>query len=101
MNLIIENHQTLASTSSTEYADIESANKFNEKLHDRFHNEFHIGMNQNEYERSDILYNNCQKFITPFQSQNINYVYQLFMLLLIIVSISFFLVYLITRFWLN
>lgn len=98
MNVITDNHQTLASTSSAEYAEIESANKFNENLH---YQSFHVGMNQNEYDHSDVLYHNCQKYITPFKSTNWNYAYQFFMLLLFIVGISFFIVYLITRLWIQ
>ena len=95
MDVSIDNYRTLASTSSAEYADIDSANKFNENLHDQ---SFHIGMNLNEYEHPDILYNNCQKFVTPFKSRNLNYAYQFFVLILMICGISFFVVYLITGF---
>lgn len=102
MNIIIDNWRTLGSTSSTEYIDIESANKLNESLHNDDMN-FYIGMNQSNPENSSILYNNCKKFITPFNSKNIiwNHCYQLFMLMLIIIGFSFFVVYIIIKFWMN
>ncbi len=109
MNLVSDTHDTLGSTSSTEYGNPNTYHEHNNVRQSLLNKDFVIGMNKYKEENDHILYDNLIRFINPFDScscptnQKIlwNKIYHLMLILLISLGLSFFVVYLVLKFFLQ